>query len=240
MSRYAPDYRELPPPDRLAAYVARAWTSTTGPRSATTRVVPDGSLDLLAVRPPSGEVSLIWVGAMPSAEVVELTPGSLYAGVRIRPGAAPAFLDRPASELTGLDVDAAEVWSDVERLRDRLSRASDAPTMAHVLLAALAERLGNDVDSAIIRWAARLLAGTDGAPPALGPRQLRRRFTAAVGLGPKRFSRIARLWRALRRREFAPETPWAQIGLEVGCHDQAHLIHEFVELAGATPGALAL
>lgn len=238
MSRYAPNYRELPPPEGLTTYVAQAWTSTTDPRPAVTRVLPDGSLDIIAVRSPGGEVSLTWVGAMSTAELVHLAPNSLYAGVRIRPGAAPAFLAMPASELTGLDVAADEVWSDVERLRDRLARAPDAEAMAHLLLAALAERLGDDVDRAMVRWASRLLSGTDDRPPALSPRQLRRRFTAAVGLGPKRFARIARLWRVLRRRELAPGTPWAQLALEVGCHDQAHLIHEFVELAGVTPGAL--
>ncbi|MGH6916056.1 MAG: helix-turn-helix domain-containing protein, partial [Geminicoccales bacterium] len=70
-------------------------------------------------------------------------------------------------------------------------------------------------------------------------RQLRRRFRAAVGYGPKTLDRILRLQRALALNA-APE---ARLGLaalaaDAGYADQAHMSREFAELSGASPAAL--
>jgi AraC-like DNA-binding protein len=60
-----------------------------------------------------------------------------------------------------------------------------------------------------------------------------------VGLPPKRFSRVVRFQRVLRRVEGCPD--WAQLAIELGYFDQAHLIREFRTLFGCTPGeAVAL
>jgi hypothetical protein len=180
---------------------------------------------------------------MESAEQVALEPRALYVGVRFRPGAATAFLHRPASELTGLDVPASELWRDSASLFDALAAADSTDTLRRVLLDALEARLAraDDLDTAMVRWAGRVFDAPSGAaaPEYLSSRQGRRRFTAAVGLGPKRFARIARLQWVMRQRQLAPAMPWGQLAAAAGCHDQAHLIHEFVALTGATPAALA-
>ncbi len=70
----------------------------------------------------------------------------------------------------------------------------------------------------------------------LGERQLRRRFTEAVGYGPKTFARVARFRRALAllRGGAAP----AAAAYDAGYADQAHLTRELRALAGGTPAAL--
>lgn len=71
-------------------------------------------------------------------------------------------------------------------------------------------------------------------------RSLARRFAALVGLSPKRFARVRRCQRLLRVAAGAGAAPdWARLAAECGYHDQAHLIHEFRELAGSTPGGYA-
>jgi AraC-like DNA-binding protein len=70
----------------------------------------------------------------------------------------------------------------------------------------------------------------------LGERQLRRRFDAAVGYGPKMLARVARFRRALALVR-AGEPP-AAAAYEAGYADQAHMTREMRALAGRTPAAL--
>jgi AraC-like DNA-binding protein len=64
-------------------------------------------------------------------------------------------------------------------------------------------------------------------------RHLSRRFKTVFGTGPKRFARIARVEQVLaaRRRGSA----WADIAYSCGFTDQAHLVHDFNAILGATP-----
>lgn len=67
--------------------------------------------------------------------------------------------------------------------------------------------------------------------------QLERRFQLRVGLGPKLLARQAR---AASLAAAAMSTPdWARLAQEHGYADQAHLVREFHELMGLTPGRFA-
>ena len=68
-----------------------------------------------------------------------------------------------------------------------------------------------------------------------GHRTLRRRFTARVGLTPKRFARVQRLRRVTRALDGQARTDWAAVAAGHGYSDQAHLIDEFQDLASITP-----
>jgi AraC-like DNA-binding protein len=73
----------------------------------------------------------------------------------------------------------------------------------------------------------------------VGPRQLRRTCLKFSGLTPKHLARILRFRgavAALRRRE----TNATGVALECGYYDQAHMIRDFWELAGASPGRFGL
>jgi AraC-like DNA-binding protein len=63
------------------------------------------------------------------------------------------------------------------------------------------------------------------------------RFSREIGMTTKSVSRIARLQRtcALARKEHA--LGWAEIAAAAGFADQSHMIRDFAELAGETPGA---
>jgi AraC-like DNA-binding protein len=67
------------------------------------------------------------------------------------------------------------------------------------------------------------------------PRTLRRRFTAQVGLTPKRFARVQRLQRLVRGLDGQARVDWATTAARHGYCDQAHLADEFRELVGVTP-----
>ena len=67
------------------------------------------------------------------------------------------------------------------------------------------------------------------------PRTLRRRFTAQVGLTPKRFARVRRLQAVVRDLDGQVQADWAAVAARHGYADQPHLTDEFRELVGVTP-----
>jgi AraC-like DNA-binding protein len=66
-------------------------------------------------------------------------------------------------------------------------------------------------------------------------RTLRRRFTNAVGVCPKRYVRILRFMHARRWIERHPRPDWQDLLSALGYYDQAHLINEFQHFAGVFP-----
>jgi AraC-like DNA-binding protein len=94
----------------------------------------------------------------------------------------------------------------------------------------------------LARRAVRLLEGgevrVESVAERLGvtSRHLRRAFTESVGIGPKEFARTVRLQRAVRTAT-STSNDWGRIAADAGYYDQAHLIADFRELVGLTPGA---
>jgi AraC-like DNA-binding protein len=125
-----------------------------------------------------------------------------------------------------------------------LLAAPSLPDVIDRLARALALRTRQTFEPAsgrLARRAVRLLEGgmvrVESVAERLGvtARHLRRAFTASIGIGPKEFARTVRLQRAVRRA--ATSKDWARIAADAGYYDQAHLIADFRQLVGLTPGA---
>jgi len=220
MDRYA----EFAPPAALRGVVRAIWRIDRE-SGGEHLIVPDGVTDLV-IR--DGEA--IAAGVDTRASTVPARAGSTILGVRLQPGAASDVLGVPASELLDERVALAELWGD------------DGRAFAQDPLGVLELRLRGAVPrDAAAAAAARLVER--GAPIAavaravgLGERQLRRRFIAAVGYGPKTFARVVRFQRALAG--IRSGEPLAATAAEAGYADQAHMTRETVALAGRTPTAL--
>ena len=65
------------------------------------------------------------------------------------------------------------------------------------------------------------------------------RFRSEFGVGPKSLARMIRFHHACRRARTGTSSGWAGIAAESGFADQAHLVREFVALAGEPPTAWA-
>ncbi|CAL9613488.1 helix-turn-helix domain-containing protein [Streptomyces sp. enrichment culture] len=167
-----------------------------------------------------------------------------------RPAGIHPFLTAPVGALRDRLVGLDELWGrDGAVLRERLllARATGGPEaclreLERALLGRAARPLEPDPG---VRLAAVLLdRGTPVAEVAdrLGwtARRLAHRCTEHLGLPPKRYARVRRFQRLLRRVNTGPAAPdWALLAADCGYHDQAHLIHEFRALAGLTPTAYA-
>jgi transcriptional regulator GlxA family with amidase domain len=114
----------------------------------------------------------------------------------------------------------------------------------------LAGRLGDAVPpdplvAAAVAWlerdpAAAGRVGALGPTVGLGERQLRRRFQAGVGYGPKTLARVLRFQRllALLRDDRGGRPSLAEVAVRAGYADQAHMTAECTRLAGRSPAAL--
>jgi hypothetical protein len=128
-------------------------------------------------------------------------PGQVVVGVRFLPGVAARVLKAAAGELVALDVDLHALWgAEARALGERLSEAATPERAMDVLEQAVAARMSTApapdpvVAEAVQRLQPWRRAGVMDVASALfmSPRQLRRRFVAAVGYSPKALQRILR------------------------------------------------
>jgi AraC-like DNA-binding protein len=165
-------------------------------------------------------------------------------GVRFRPSGARPFFALDFGEIAGRVVALSGVFGRAaDELEERLADGSGPAAWSRIIQAWLlrqachpADSLVEGVVAEILRSGGRTRVDALGAAAGLGQRQLARRFRASVGLGPKAMSRIVRVQAVLRDVGRRPSS-WIDAALDHGYSDQAHLIRDFVEIAGRTPPA---
>lgn len=165
--------------------------------------------------------------------------------LQLKPGWSATLLGVAASALTDRIVPLEDLWGRAgDELFFELLAARTRQDVVDRVAHAIARRPhhGSEPASArLARRAVRLLEGGEtrvervAAQIGVTARHLRRAFVENVGVGPKEFARAVRLQRAVRLA--ASSKDWARIAPEAGYYDQAHLIAEFRDLVGLTPGA---
>lgn len=167
-------------------------------------------------------------------------------GVHFRPGGAFPFLGLSAYELANTHLDLATIWGrDAEDIRVRLAVAPSSghrfrflehalvsrlrrPLEHHPAVSLALEGFRSDHSRAVVRKLARKAELSD--------RRFIDVFRSEVGLNPKLFNRIERFQRVLRKAHHSSDPKWEQLALEHGYFDQSHLIRDFLEFSGLSPG----
>jgi AraC-like DNA-binding protein len=229
-------YREQPPWRMLAPWVQCTWRRS-GDGGAPVRVVPDGCIDVVWTEGAGTQV----VGPNTRAFLVPLAARTRVAGVRLRPGAAPALLGVDAAALRDGQAPIDSVWGDDgSLLAETLDTSRDVERTLLSALAARAPRAAAPdplVAAAVARLDASAVAVRALADElCVSERQLRRRFEHAVGYGPKPLARVLRLARALDAARGGEEL--ARVAFDAGYADQAHFANDCRSLAGVAPTAL--
>ena len=179
--------------------------------------------------------------------------------VDLTPLGAFMLFGLPMRELANRAVELEDVLGpEGARLPERLHEASGWPARFAILDALLVDRFAlARPASPDVAWAWRRLQEADGRLRVselaeelrCSRRHLTTRFSEQVGLPPKTLARLLRFGRAARllgagssshQRGGAAGAPssLAEIALECGYYDQAHLNRDFREFAGLTPTAL--
>ncbi|MFI5563819.1 helix-turn-helix domain-containing protein [Amycolatopsis japonica] len=212
-------YRETTAPG-LDDVVRCLWEDAgTAPK----RIVPDCCVDLVEC---GGEVFV----AGPDTAPWTWETGERAHGVRFAPGRAGDVLGLGADELRDQRVPLADLWGkEGELLAEQV--LSGAASLTDVV----ARRRAGRADREISELIARLDGGAPRVSAALAPfttgeRQLRRRFTLAVGYGPATYLRVSRFQRAIGLAGSAPDL--ASLAFSAGYADQAHLSRDCREFSG--------
>lgn len=166
-------------------------------------------------------------------------------GLKFQPGGFRPFLQSSVSTLTDRVVPAVEVFGpDILMLATQL-RALDSPElMATIATDYFARRLPERDTNAelstmlvntILHDPTILSVETISRRSGLSIRSLQRLFKEYVGVSPKWVIRRFRLHELLERFHSAEAIDGAQLALDLGYADQAHLINDFRKLAGLPP-----
>lgn len=208
--------------------------------------LPDGRTKLVFRVMAGGGGDVAVSGPRTRAAFKEVSGVARALVLAFKPGwSAPALGVGPAA-LTDQVVLLEALWGSAgAALAEDLLAADGLPDVLARLAEALARRTEGASESSsarLARRAARLLERGEetqvtqvAARLGVTPRHLRRAFTESVGVPPKAFARASRLQRAVRMA--ADSSDWGRIAVEAGYYDQAHLISDFRDLVGLTPGA---
>jgi len=239
-------YQELVPEPRLQNFIYCYWqlkTVDTLDEPFYYRVASDSCMDLFfdLNRPTESFVT----GFAGSYIGFTLGKEFNYIGIRFLPSVFPQLFRINASDLTG-SVEALEsVVPELSRFIGNMFEAITQPVQIKSIFDNYFLNLISNIHlqpdtrlyaaiNAILQAKGNLKIGKD-LDIYLSHRQLRRLFKSYIGGTPKSFSRIIRFQHVLRSA-LLPAQHYS-IG-EAGYSDQAHLIREFRNFYGSTPGRL--
>ncbi|RSM90601.1 AraC family transcriptional regulator [Kibdelosporangium aridum] len=166
--------------------------------------------------------------------------------IHLSPVAAHAVLDGAVAELAGTVVSFEDLWgAEAHRLRAALAGTDQWEERFSHLRSALAEKLrtNRSVDPQIAFVWRELVAsggqrriGELATQTGWSRKRLWSRFTAQIGVTPKRAAMIVRLSPAIQA--IVDGTAATEVAAVHGYADQSHLTRDLKELAGYTPGSL--
>ncbi len=246
-------YSEHRPSPRLESWVESYWI-LRGRSHATESVATDGRMEIILHLADTFEelTPQGWrkqprqlVSGQITRPVTFRPAGEAFTvGVRLKSWAGGAVLREDASRLNDQLVDLEGVNPRLARaLRPLRSLASVSPS---ALDAALESCLDDRAADERIRSAVAHIDHTHGSGAVdglgrhtgLSHRQIERLFRQHVGVGPKLYARMVRFRRVLMAVRGSLPPRWANVAADFGYADQAHLIRDFQQFAGCTPGAL--
>ncbi len=165
--------------------------------------------------------------------------------VNLTPLGAYRLLRLPMGSLANRSIHLEDLLgSEARRWEERLAEAPDWEARFDLLDDLLVRRIeGARAPASQVAWAWERLAAAGGQLEVGGlarelgwsRKHLAARFHEAIGLAPKTVARIFRFHRTVESLEKVHPVRWADLACDCGYYDQAHLIREFQEFAGASP-----
>jgi AraC-like DNA-binding protein len=246
----AESYHERFPLPELAGRVRTVWVQQTGPRPYVQRNLPTGGVELQCSLGGLPRVT----GPLTRASIQELPPFTTLVGARFWPGSVAPSLGLPVNDLVDTLVELDELWRDTTARLGELLAGTPSPESALELLqrflvsrqrqAPAPDQLVNAAVRRLMPWRAVGVRELS-TELTISESQLRRRFLATVGVGPKSLQRTLRFQGYLALAQAAarpgPRTPVAAVAdlaAEAGYADHAHLSRECRRLTGLTPTEL--
>jgi AraC-like DNA-binding protein len=236
-------HARLAAPKDLAPWVENYWMvkwDLEGLRSYLAETLPHPSFQLVF---ENGKATVSGVFQGKFSRVLE--GASHVFGVKFRPGAFRAFLKKPALSLTNRTIAAKHIFGkEVNDLAEVVKRCDGETEMAETatvfLRARLPEKdetiaLAGEIVRRVLRQREIKTVEDLAAQTGIQKRSLQRIFREQVGVNPKWVIRRYRLHELAEQIQSGAKLDWAQLALELGYFDQAHLINDFKKIVGCTP-----
>ncbi|MCP4747549.1 MAG: AraC family transcriptional regulator [Desulfobacteraceae bacterium] len=236
-------YKEYIPPVHLQLYLDCYWSYAADPATVSLNkkpIIPDGCIDIIFDLNHTATLKSFVVGAM--TRPILNTKTNLI-GLRFKSGMAYPFFKIPVHALTGLFVDYVEfAGQEANRFSNQLIELESREDQIFLLNNKFVKKLSNlnPVEPQMLR-ALSLMQSTGGKIPikqiSVEVGWSRQHFTRKclnyTGLAPKFLNRIIRLKKILNKAE--KFSSWSQLSVDMGFHDQSHMINDFKGMTGLTP-----
>lgn len=237
-------FRPGPP---LDAHVEVIW-AYDGQATQTSRetVLPNGKMQL-SIDLSTGDGMVC--GVRTCRSVIDTAVIRPVMGVVFRPGGARGLFDAAGDDFLNKIVPLDQIWDGrAAELRDRILEAGAIDQQLQVLEESLVSAIRRAGDRTALHPAVRYSLGqlrrSPDIPSVLGlarevglsRRRFGQLFSEQVGATPKFYCRLRRFLGVVRTIAAGEPVNWADMAVGAGYADQAHLIHEFQEFAGLSPG----
>ena len=238
-----PDVLRWPPLPELAPYIAHYWRvqwDLRGQPPHTQETAPHPNVYLVF---DEGKLVVSGVSTRKFTRVLE-GKGRAF-GVKFRPGGFHPFIHQPVSSLTDRILPASALFGeDASRLEGQLRTAREDGDLVEAVHGFFRKRIPPPDCSVEIAagFVEQILLNPEiktvddlANRCNTGKRSLQRLFHEYVGIHPKWVIRRYRLHEAVERLHCGEPLRGADLALELGYFDQAHLIRDFKALVGCTP-----
>jgi AraC-like DNA-binding protein len=231
------------PASELAPWIAHYWLISWDLR---------GCLPHVAETLPHPNVHMVFeeqgsvVSGVQTRKFVRVLEGrSRVFGIKFRPGGFRPFLMSPVRSLANRTVPVQSIFGKeaaaleilllssckeaekVEAANAFFRKRMPAPDDTVALAGQLVDRIFREPD---LKTVDDLVDRTG-----IAKRSLQRIFSDYVGIGPKWVIRRYRLHEAIEKVDSHSRPDWAQLALELGYFDQAHLVNDFRFMVGYSP-----
>lgn len=249
------------PSDFLSPYVKSYWmieNMMADGREHTQRIVPTGLTELsfyLGDQPSCSDPGKsfsehgVLTGQINNPFDLHIRGRLSLFSVCFYPHGLTPFLDFPVKELKNQSFPVSFIFGgDGKELAEKLSTRDSFHQRISIMEAYLYRRLTRQKhvsDDPRARYSIRLINKSKGllnidqlaSWVCLSRKQFERVFLNHVGISPWQFSRIVRFQNALQIKAGNHAVSLTELAYDCGYYDQSHMINEFINLSGKSPGS---
>jgi AraC-like DNA-binding protein len=254
------NYNISDPSSVLARYIKHYWrleSCVPKGQQHIQRIVPNGLFELIFYLENKPKASddrksindrIIVTGQLANHHDLIVTGNVSLFAIYFLPQGLSAFLNLPVNELFNQSVPLKFILKDnISRLEDELSEAQsfqEQVTVAERFLIHLLQKNQEQYNNRRITHTINRINETKGilkindmaSDAFLSRKQFERTFTGVIGTSPKQFLKIVRFQNAIYERSQNTRLSLTEIAYKCGYFDQAHMINDFKNLSGISPG----
>jgi AraC-like DNA-binding protein len=251
-------YNQYEPPGVLQSFIRCFWSLEAPQQSIEEkqRIVPDGCMEMIfhygdpykqyfqdgtSILQPRCFV----FGQITSPLEIAPTGISGIVAARFQPDGFIPFSSYPLLQMENKAVPLSELFgNETAELEKNIIHAISNKERIDLITAFLLENLQTpEAADRITKTSIETLLQSNGIMDVdelaghlrINRRQLERKFSAAIGLSPKQFSKVIRLQATLKTMQQKKYTTLTSLAYENGYYDQAHFIKDFKEFTGFSP-----